>query len=319
MSPDSPAPAPAAAITETRTGTRPIYELRRWGRAARLAAREPVDVLERLRERLEDAPPRSGAARARAREQVRSTQLLPDAAWQEHLHRLLGQPWPCGELEVFATLWQDTVGSLGREGLSLGRHAYCGWDDADPGFARAAWCLTRHLRPRAAVETGVARGFTTRVILEGLQANGAGRLCSIDLPPVLVQPRLQDQTGTAVAEGLKRRWTLVRGSSRRRLPKLLAELGSIDLFVHDSRHTRRNVCFELTRAWSALNPGGFLLVDDIHRNPGFALCVREFGCPPAIVCPSDDRRGVFGLIQKPAAAWTGESDPARPTSRVERT
>jgi Methyltransferase domain len=308
MKPAMPAQAPIAPSTGSPDGTGPRYELRRWRRAARIATRDPVDALELVRERLA----------AMRRDQPRSTELEPDSSWEKHLHGLLTVAWPCSELDAFAELWEETVSSLGRQGLDVGRDAYCGWDDADRGFARAAWCLTRHLQPRAVVETGVARGFTTRVILEALQANGLGRLCSIDLPPLLREPRPGDETGAAVTEGLKRRWTLVQGSSRRRLPGLLRALGTIDLFVHDSRHSHRNVSFELTRTWQALNPGGFLLVDDVHRHGAFGACVRSFGGPAAVVCPSDDRKGRFGLIQKPAVGINLIGPPAMAAPAADR-
>jgi hypothetical protein len=35
---------------------------------------------------------------------------------------------------------------------------------------------------------------------------------------------------------------------------LLSCLGRIDLFIHDSLHSERNVRFELDRAWAALRP-----------------------------------------------------------------
>lgn len=254
-----------------------------------------MDGLERVRERV---------AMVR-RNPSPAIGLRPVAAGDEQLHALLGFAWPCETATAFGPLWRSILKSLELQGLRFGRRAYCGWDDADPGFARAAWCLTRHGAPRTVVETGVARGLTSRVILEALSANGSGRLCSIDLPPVMQEPSSAGRTGAAVGERLKRRWTLVHGSSRRRLPRLLDELGTIDLFVHDSRHSDRNVSFELTRAWAALRPGGFLLVDDVNRNGAFMPCVESFGHPPAIVCRSDDEGGLFGVIHKLPATEPG--------------
>jgi len=276
-------------------GSAPGYEFRRWVRAAASAAREPLDGLERARERVA----------AIGRSPWPATALQPDAAGDKQLHALLGIDWPCDTATTFDWLWESITTSLERQGLRFGRQAYCGWDDADPGFARTAWCLTRHGAARTVVETGVARGLTSRVILEALDANGSGRLCSIDLPPLMQEPSSREETGAAVGEGLKRRWTLVRGSSRRRLPRLLEELGTIDLFVHDSRHSDRNVSFELTHAWAALAPGGFLLVDDVHRNGAFMPCVESFGGPPAIVSRSNDGVSLFGMIRKPDAAGAG--------------
>lgn len=276
-------------------GTAARDELRRLTRLAVTAARDPIDAAERVRERF-------AVARQKPHPPIG---LRPDLAWEERLHEFLGTRWPCDMQTAFGLVWQSILKSLELQGLEAGRGAYCGWDDADPGFARTAWCLTRHAAPSAVVETGVARGLTSRVILEALTANGAGRLCSIDLPPAAPDPFTARQRAAAVSERLKRRWTLVHGSSRRRLPRLLDELGRIDLFVHDSRHSHRNVCFELTRAWGALREGGFLLVDDVHHHDAFLPCVERFGEPPSIVCPSDDRRGLFGVIRKPPSPEPG--------------
>jgi hypothetical protein len=264
--------------------------LRRPGRAALAVIRDPVEGVERVREKIINERERRAAP----------TPMKADADWEESLHALLGVKWPCDVVDAFAPLWSETVGSLEDSGLEVGRGSFSGWDDGDAGLARAAWCLTHHLRPLTVVETGVARGFTTRVILEALQLNGAGQLYSVDLPPPLEQRRLANEVGAAVTDVLRPRWTLIEGSSRRRLPGLLDELGTIDLFIHDSRHTHRNVSFELQLAWNVLRPGGFLLADDVHFNSGFIHSVQAFGRPPAIVCASDDQRGMFGVIQKPA-------------------
>lgn len=258
-------------------------------RASGVVIRDPVDGVERIREKIADETARW----------TKSNSLPADPDWQASLHALLGADWSCHEVGAFDPLWQNVVGTLRAEGLTVGRGSFSGWDDGDAGLARAAWCIARHTRPGVVVETGVARGLTTRIVLEALEANGHGQLYSIDLSPPLDQDRLSHETGAAVTDKLKPRWTLIEGSSRRRLPGLLRELGTIDMFIHDSRHTRRNICFELKLAWSALRPGGMILADDIQGTVAFEECVDAFGRPPAIVCTSDDQRGRFGLIRKP--------------------
>lgn len=151
------------------------------------------------------------------------------------------------------------------------------------------------------METGVARGITSRFVLEGLERNGAGRLWSIDLPPFRDR-ELRAQIGAAVPAPRRDRWTLIGGSSRRCLPRLLRELGEIELFIHDSLHTERNLCFELDRAWPALTPGGLALADDVHRNCGFRRFTAATPQHRSLVCPSDDERGLFGVTQNKAAA-----------------
>jgi hypothetical protein len=259
-------------------------------RATAVVVRDPAEGIERVREKIADETARW----------ARSSSVPTDPDWQVTLHALLGVSWPCKAVDAFDPLWQAAVHSLQAKGLAVGRGTFSGWDDADPGLARAAWCLTHHQQPSVVVETGVARGFTTRMVLEALDAQGFGRLYSIDLPPPLDPQRLTVEVGAAVSEPLKKRWTLIEGSSRLRLPGLLRDLGTVDMFIHDSRHTRRNIRFELELAWRALRPGGFLLADDIHGTVAFEECVDAFGHPNAIACASDDHRGRFGLIQKPA-------------------
>src|SRR5262249_55717859 len=152
--------------------------------------------------------------------------------------------------------------------------------------------LSRHLPAAAAVETGVARGVTSRVILEALARNGGGRLCSIDLPAL--DTALHEQIGAAVPAGLRAHWRYVDGTSRSRLPGLLDELGEIDLFVHDSSHTARNLLFELDRAWRALHKGA-ALADDIDRNDGWDRFVREHPDAVTYVAAADDSGALFAI------------------------
>jgi predicted O-methyltransferase YrrM len=211
------------------------------------------------------------------------------------MHERLGQPWPCPAHAAFEALWSEIASSLERRGLPTGRGAYGGWDDGDPGLARAVWCLVHHLPAQTAVETGVARGITTRVILEALEHGGNGRLSSIDLPAL--DTAFHAEIGAAVPRELRARWTYINGTSRRQLPGLLAQLGEIDLFVHDSSHTARNLRFELEHAWGALRRGA-IVADDIERNGAFAKFVRSRPDVSALVAAADDRGAQFGILLK---------------------
>jgi Methyltransferase domain len=238
---------------------------------------------------------------------VRGGRLPSPSDQEEALHRLLGVDWPCPAREEFEHLWPSVVGSLRARGLDLGRGAYGGWDDADPAVARTVWCLTFHLRPEVVLETGVARGLTSRFALEALARNGAGRLWSIDLPPSQVRaPGLADQTGVAVPPELRGRWTLLRGTSRQCLPSLVDGLArldlSVDLFIHDSLHTGRNVRFELDRVWPRLGADGVALVDDVEQNAAFSSFAREHPEAATLVCDAADGRSQFGCLLRSGSA-----------------
>jgi hypothetical protein len=231
-----------------------------------------------------------------------------DRDWEAELHEHLGSQLPCGSAEELAPLWRGVLETLAARGVTAGPMSYLGWNDGDPEFMRAIWCLTRHLGARHVIETGVAHGVTSRFVLEALARNGGGQLWSIDLPPP-AHPDLHWQIGIAVEPCLREHWTYIAGSSRRRLPGLLRTVGTIDLFIHDSAHTGSNVLFEMHRAWTALRPGGAAVVDDIDANWGFHdFCkttphARAWVCQSAPIRP-DHRRvdgmGKFGIVIKPS-------------------
>ncbi len=226
--------------------------------------------------------------------------------WERRLHEILGVSWPCQASAEFWPLWAEVLRPFNAKQVRIGRGAFAGWGDGEPGITRAAWCLVRHLQPAHVVETGVARGFTTQMILEALERNGAGHLYSIDLPPPL-RPDLHNQIGAAIRSDLRHRWSYIKGSSRRHLPRLLAELGQIHLFIHDSEHTEYNTHFELDRAWSALKQGGVVMADDIDYSSAFHSFMHERPGHRFLVCHAEplepdpirfDTKGLFGIAQK---------------------
>ena len=163
--------------------------------------------------------------------------------------------------------------------------------------------------PKKIVETGVAHGVTSRCILEALDRNGDGHLWSIDLPPV--DRFWRQQVGAAVGDRYADRWTYISGSSRRRLPALLSQLGQIDLFIHDSLHSERNVRFELDRAWAAIAPKGALVVDDVDANWGFRSFTLTFPGQQSMIGEAEplrpdlrrfNKKGLFGIILKQPVA-----------------
>jgi predicted O-methyltransferase YrrM len=145
--------------------------------------------------------------------------------------------------------------------------------------------LIRKYRPDIVVETGVAQGVSSHVILSALNENSKGRLISIDLPnrnragykyidgtvdhvytPEDLQP------GWLVPEHLKNRWTLMLGRSEEILRKIEA---TIDMFFHDSEHSYENMTMEFEWAYSHLSHGGLLTSDDISWNNAFDHFLRN--------------------------------------------
>jgi predicted O-methyltransferase YrrM len=137
----------------------------------------------------------------------------------------------------------------------------------DSLLARSCYLVCRLLEPAVVVETGVAYGVSSAFVLRAMQENGRGVLHSVDLPPL--RREYERFWGAAVDGALAGRWRLHRGSSARVLLPLLEELEDVDLFVHDSLHTYRNMRREFEAVWPHLRAGGVLIADDVDRNRAF--------------------------------------------------
>lgn len=138
--------------------------------------------------------------------------------------------------------------------------------------------------------------MTTSVVLHALRANGRGAVWSVELPP---KEKNADRTvGILVPDDLKDRWHLRRGSSRRELPRLLRSLGHVDLFIHDSRHSYRNMRREFRTVWPFLREGGVLIADDIDGNDAFRELTSEVSHSFAVAIRQEMKPSLFGFIVK---------------------
>ncbi len=174
---------------------------------------------------------------------------------------------------------------------------------ADSRLARLCYVLCRLISPSVVVETGVAYGVSSAFILKALEVNERGTLLSVDLPPL--RREYERFWGIAVPDALEERWRLHRGSSARVLPRLLREIPTVDLFIHDSLHTHKNMRREFDTVWPHLRTGGLLLADDVERNRAFGELRQK---NPALWRVVEDREEsplhgnaapvVFGVVVK---------------------
>lgn len=218
----------------------------------------------------------------------------PAISWDEALQRLdghLGEP-----INVRRVLGEPAL----QHAEEHARRALAGVRDKDPFAQRwAADSMLAHLcylacrafRPEVVVETGVAYGVSAAFVLAALRENGDGALYSVELPPL--RRGAERSWGVAVPEELRGRWTVHRGASARVLPDLLEGLGRVDLFVHDSLHTARNMRREFGLVWPRLRPGGALIADDVERNAAFGE-LREKGPALWLVVGDRERRPLHG-------------------------
>ncbi|MFA5142978.1 MAG: class I SAM-dependent methyltransferase [Candidatus Omnitrophota bacterium] len=180
-----------------------------------------------------------------------------------------------------------------------------GWVEFIHGFA--IYVIVRQIKPQIIVETGVGPGSTSAFILKALKDNDRGMLYSIDLPgnDAVVYPMLGKsfnvhipngfEVGWLIPPAFKNRWKLILGDSKEELPKLLKELGTIDIFLHDSLHTDEHILMEFKIVMSYIRQGGILLCDDVNSfwSTTFITFCKEYNIPYFVF---NDRLGIGKVI-----------------------
>jgi predicted O-methyltransferase YrrM len=164
-----------------------------------------------------------------------------------------------------------------------------------PDKGALLYALVRATRPTLVVETGTANGSSTVYLLSALIANGHGELVSIDLPfvgperaPVVAGSSIGEydaspippgrEAGWMVPDSLRTRWSLRLGDAAE---LLTAITGPVDVFFHDSLHTREHMLLEFETMWPRLARDGLLLADDVfqRRHDALAAFARDVGRP----------------------------------------
>ena len=138
-----------------------------------------------------------------------------------------------------------------REATQRSKRA--GLYDKEARFGRRLgwYALVRLTRPRLVVETGTDKGLGSLALARALQRNGQGRLVTIDINPDAGQ----------LLHGFPGPWELRIGDSL----QILRDLDEpVDMFIHDSLHSREHEASELGAIESRLAEGSIALSDNSH-------------------------------------------------------
>lgn len=106
------------------------------------------------------------------------------------------------------------------------------------------------------IETGVANGITTNVIMKALEETG-GSLYSFDLDP---------RTENVYAGQGNWYFRLLKDDFEKSLINQLSEIGMVNLWIHDSNHGYNWQAFEYELASKHLVSDGVLVSDDIDAS-----------------------------------------------------
>ena len=120
------------------------------------------------------------------------------------------------------------------------------------------YCYVRSKKPTLIIETGVAAGVSSSILLEGLRLNGnSGDLVSIDIT---------EKVGEVIPKNLRSSWTLKVLDHRNQetsLINLLRLYNASEIFLHDSDHSGPWQIFEFKEALLNLKMCEVFFFDDI--------------------------------------------------------
>ena len=125
------------------------------------------------------------------------------------------------------------------------------------------YLIVRKFKPSHFIETGIAHGYSSYIILSAMEQNGSGKLTSIDISKTFGLCGKDRPIGWIVPDNFRSNWAIKIGKSNEVLPGINEDF---DAFMHDSGHTDEVMTYEYSWASSRLKKSGVLMSDDIDRN-----------------------------------------------------
>jgi len=149
----------------------------------------------------------------------------------------------------FNTIFDRTIGANRKSFFSS---SY----DLGEKLAFLSYSLVRIVKPKLVIETGVAAGISSTLILSAIARNNYGTLRSFDIT---------NKVGELIPSELRKLWTLkvLNGLNiKDKLRKEIAEVKDDFIFLHDSDHALKWQEFEISLCIST-GKCRFFLIDDV--------------------------------------------------------
>jgi hypothetical protein len=131
--------------------------------------------------------------------------------------------------------------------------------DLGPGALNILSFVIFRNRPNMVLETGVAAGKSSSLILAQLGFLDHGKLISVDIT---------DKVGELIEEESKKRWSLVVLKplfKKFQFKRIVNSISDLELFLHDSNHSPSWQLFEVKTIMKSAPNCRIILVDDITR------------------------------------------------------
>jgi predicted O-methyltransferase YrrM len=135
--------------------------------------------------------------------------------------------------------------------------------------------LTRFLKPDIVLETGVAAGHSSKVILKALEKNKKGVLFSSDFPYFRIK-NPEKYIGILLDEKLKKNWNLAIEGDEINLKGFFKTIKKVDLFHYDSDKSYKGKKKVFNLIIEKMSEGSIMIFDDIQDDTFFIDIVAEY-------------------------------------------
>lgn len=146
-------------------------------------------------------------------------------------------------------------------------------------YSLPLYVICRISKPNIVIETGTQNGGSTQAILCALRDNEKGTLHSIDSGDQSTDGThisTFGEPGQDITKDLKKRWNFHLGYTYDVLPIILPQLKKVDLFFHDSDHSKECVEFEFREIIQYCAKGSFVGLHDHYGQWDYTNILKEF-------------------------------------------
>lgn len=146
-------------------------------------------------------------------------------------------------------------------------------------YSLPLYTICRIIKPSIVIETGTQNGGSAQTILYVLHKNKKGVLHSIDSGSNSTDGThiiTSGKPGEKISDFLKERWILHVGFSYDILPTLLEEVKNVDLFFHDSDHSKNCVEFEFKKIIEYIGPNSLIGLHDHYDQWDHRVILKNF-------------------------------------------
>lgn len=158
-------------------------------------------------------------------------------------------------LQVYEKFWNDFSLKVAKPRKDFFDTIF----DLGPSASKLLFIIAMITSPKTIIETGVAAGRSSNIVLAALNINQGGNLISFDIT---------NRVGELISPELRKNWNLLvlpKIGRKREFRRQIGKISECGLFIHDSNHSFKWQVFEFESVLKRFPEVPYLMIDDIDR------------------------------------------------------